>query len=577
MLRLPIEEVLTSVRNLCQGYDELDRPSPNEIHMVVPDAASLYELCKTLSDGTKAGSFYLVTVVGNDERELESGVFKLYYIFSHTEVDLFLWLEYRVKKEDRYPDIAAILPAFEPFQKELADLLGLFPEGASPDAVRGNILHEPYPPDLYPLRRSRKSSDLIRQIEQYVPPDPLQARDKRESSQELQRGKIIVQVGPVHAGVIEPGLFQFYVVGDLVEDLRIKLGYTHKGIERLFQSNFTLEDGWRLAECVAGDSAFAHSLAYCYAVERIAGVEAPRSAEYLRALFVEIERLVNHIGDLSAIAHDVSLEVLASDLAVTRENLLRLNDRICGHRLLRGLTRPGGVYLKNELPVQEIQNTMRMVEEARAQVAYLLVGAVGFRRRSHNIGVLPRQSARECGAVGFTIRASGWPSWDMRLRHPYGIYLEPEYYGIVEEGTRLSGKSKHKGDVLARAQLRFEELDVSLKLVDAILERWTEGRLFKEEYLIPIGDALRKADNFVAALGCVEGWRGDIVYWVMKDKFQRIFRCKVRDPSMLNWPALRQTVIPHDVPEMNAPARTMLADFPLINKSFNLSYSGTDL
>ncbi len=199
----------------------------------------------------------------------------------------------------------------------------------------------------------------------------------------------------------------------------------------------------------------------------------------------------------------------------------------------------------------------------------------GFRNRSIGFGSLHDDLARECGATGFVERAAGRREHDFRLNHPYGLYRRAEKYRELLAEKIRSEELSLDGDVFARVRLRIEEAKVSAALAGQMLDDWPalpEGQLWQ-----PIDDKLRQAPNFVAGLGYAEGWRGGIVYWVMKDKFERIYRCKVCDPSILNWPALRAAVIPHRTPGSDEPAQTLLADFPLVNKSFNLSYSANDL
>ncbi len=226
--------------------------------------------------------------------------------------------------------------------------MGLFPQDAPPERLCGSYLHSAYPPKLWPLRRDQTLGQIIERIEKWEA-EAANADSDSELPDDLAQGEMILPVGPVHAGVIGPGRFYFRVAGDVIRDLAIKLGYAHKGVERLFQSKFSLRDGWKLAERITGDSAFSHSLAYCQAVESLARVKVSLRAEYLRALFIELERITNHIGDTAAIAHDVAFDLLASNLAVLCEKMLRLNAHVAGHRLLRGLNRPGGIALPQPL------------------------------------------------------------------------------------------------------------------------------------------------------------------------------------------------------------------------------------
>lgn len=583
-------DLIRDLRGLCLQFgEELDRPRANEIHFVLHAGADLRTLVVQLMEfpahRPDTGEFALVTAFSNDERELEDGSFKLYCIFAHSRADLFLWIEYLLPREERstqnrqiyYPSLAEVAPAVIPFQREMADLMGLFPEGISRALIRNHLLHgTAYPPDLFPLRRDRSMEQLVKSISEWEK-EQAEVADDHEPFKVLETGEIVQRVGPVHAGIIEPGRFDFRVVGDEIRELTIKLGFTHKGIERLFQSGFTLLDGWKLAERVSGDSSFSHALAYCYAVESLSSIAAPLGAEFLRALFVETERITNHIGDIAAIAHDVGFDLISSPLAVLKEKMLRFNASVGGHRLLRGLNRPGGMCLPAPLAVRHVKQTVEEVVSEFLDLARLLIESNGFRERVSRIGVLTADLAKQFGATGFVARSSRGRDHDFRLAHPYGIYQQSKYHDLLQSALQPEKAlffHPLEGDVLARVQLRIEESYTSSILIQQILADYSE---LSPSHLTSIDPTLDHTPNNIAALGYVEGWRGDIIYWIMKDKFERIYRCKVCDPSSINWPALVAAINPHSVHWQAELSRSSLADFPVINKSFNLSYSGNDL
>jgi Ni,Fe-hydrogenase III large subunit len=430
------------------------------------------------------------------------------------------------------------------------------------------------------LRRDQSTVAIREAIERHY------GRRKEREVPAPPDGEWLLPVGPVHAGVVEPGRFLFRLAGEVVEALTIRLGYTHKGIERLFQTAFRLEDGWRLAEHVSGDSAFAHSLAYCRAAEALAEARPLREAELLRGLFLELERMANHVGDCGALAHDVAHDVAASELSALRERLLQLNQEVAGHRLLRGLNRPGGIILPQALDVRRIQAMVRDVATLFARLAGELAQLPAFRDRLQWIGVLTRQQALDLGVTGLVARASGVRR-DFRVQHPVGIYEEQAIQELVAGGlppdeASIEAREATAGDSLARFLIRWHEVASSAQIIETVLaqpELGSSARRFVE----PV--AFRPERNFEFGLGCVEGWRGDIVYWLMQDKFGRIYRCKVRDPSVLNWAGLKAAVEPHrlddDYVQRHKPPRpeadSIVPDFPVINKSFNLSYAGHDL
>jgi Ni,Fe-hydrogenase III large subunit/Ni,Fe-hydrogenase III component G len=568
----PVARVIERCRSLAEEIYPL---APQQLRFVITDAHSLAALWAEIQESK---AFRLVTAFGNDERDLEPQAIKLYCIFACDDRDLFLWLEYRMNPavrpdgevEFEYPHLAAA--AFVPFQKELADFLGAFPETpADRGQWRRAFLHAPYPDHLWPLRRDRTLSNLSERIRAHTwtpnsgspseHPGMFQAPDCE-----------IIPVGPIHAGIIPAGRFLFRTKGEAIQVLNIGLGYCHKGLERLFQDKFTLVNGWKLAERVAGDSSVAHSMAYCQAVEALAGVEPPRPALLLRALFLELERISNHFADLAAIAHDVALDVVASNLSEMRELNLRLHQRICGHRLLRGVNRPGGVQLTASFAAKDVSATLDQLCDGFETAARRLVEFSGFRERAIEVGKLSPETAWQLGATGFVARASGHQRDDYRFAHPFGLYRERRFEDMAaHDALERSKRLQLRGDVFARTQLRMDEVLQSFRLAAAFLGEWDPGA---DHLLLQPGfeEVLRQAPNFTSAMGYVEGWRGNIVYWIMKDKFERIFRCKVRDPSTLNWPALAAAI------QTGAGGPdTLVGDFPLINKSFNLSYSGNDL
>ncbi|HEY85062.1 MAG TPA: hypothetical protein G4N96_08145, partial [Chloroflexi bacterium] len=434
-----------------------------------------------------------------------------------------------------------------------------------------------YPPDLYPLRRNRTTAALKQAIQQYR---PLSADAPRLKEPQPAAGEWLLSVGPVHAAVIEPGRFLFRLGGEMIEEVGIQLGYTHKGIERLFQVDRALENGWQLAEHVSGDSSFAHSMAYCQAVENLARIQIPPQAILLRGLFLEFERLANHIGDCGALARDVAMDMAASEMAALREKVLRLNLHATGHRLLRGVNRPGGVQLPGTLDIEKIAKTIAEIDTAFTFLGRQVQQKPGFRDRAINTGILTRQQAANLGATGLAARASGLER-DFRLRHPFGIYQDAAFRQIIRrQSLPLEATA---GDVFARFLIRWYEAQTSAIVIRKILAHLKKTAGQQTSFTTPI--EFRRIQNYEFGLGYVEGWRGDIVYWLMKDKFQGIYRCKARDPSTLNWAALKAALNPHPldneyIERHKAPQRaveTIIADFPIVNKSFNLSYSGNDL
>ncbi|MEW5720168.1 MAG: NADH-quinone oxidoreductase subunit C, partial [Chloroflexota bacterium] len=376
-------------------------PAPNHIATRLQEPDALRAFARLLA----GARVYLATVVANDERELEDHCFKIYYLFSHPIADLFLTVEYLLGQgAEFYPSLFALFPAVDPFERKIRDLFGLKAIRENGETVQPRSwLHAPYPADLFPLRRDRTNAQLKQAVDAYNR-DGLD-RSTPVETMSVNPGSLLLSVGPVHAGIIEPGRFVFRIAGEVIDDLTIFLGYAHKGIERLFQTRLTLMDGWRLAEQVSGDSAFAHGLAYCRAVETLANAPPSPAAELLRGLFLELERIYNHIGDVAALAQDVALEQIASEIAVVRENLVRLNAAIAGHRYLRGLNRPGGICLPQPLDCARIAVELPSAVEAFNILAEKSMNLSAFRDRTIEAGVLTASDALATGATGLAARA----------------------------------------------------------------------------------------------------------------------------------------------------------------------------
>lgn len=554
------------LRELARYGELLYSPVGDQVIVQVRQSGLLIELAEFLS----SGQFYLITVVGNDERELEDRRFKIYYLFSHPISDLFVLAEYLLEHgAQTYPSLHTQFPAVDCFEREMLDMLGLRPDGPRQDQVTaGSWLHESYPDQLYPLRREQTAAGIRQRVTGHLEngtPAPRPAN---------RNGGAVLPVGPIHAGIIEPGQFLFTIAGEAIEDVGIRLGFTHRGIERIFQSHLHLLDGWWLAEQVSGDSSFAHSLAYCRAAETLTDARVPRAATLLRGIFLELERVHNHVADVAALAQDVSLDRISAELMVVREHLLRLNERSTGHRYLRRVNRPGGVALPLQFDLADVQHTLHGCVDRFLELANALKGRAGFRARTIGVGVLTGEEALALGVTGLSARASGILR-DSRWDHPTAVFAKP----WLEPGGRAGAsaaddRETRAGDVFARFLNRVDEVAAARAIVAELSERWADlrprnrGRLLDEPQVLP-------ENNYTFAVGYAEGFRGDVVYWLMQGKMRGIYRCKVRDPSMLNWPGLRASVLPRNLAGRRV--ETMLADFPLVNKSFNLSYSGNDL
>jgi len=354
-----------------------------------------------------------------------------------------------------------------------------------------------------------------------------------------------IPVGPVHAGIIEPGHFRFTASGETVVRLEARLGYTHKGVEGLMMG-LSLERAAELAGRVSGDSTVAYAYAFSRATEAAIELVVPDRAVWLRALLAELERLANHLGDIGAICNDASFALMHAHCSVLRENVLRASHRAFGHRLLRDIVVPGGVNRDLDRDgIETIEATLRNIRRRFPALVELYDNTASLQDRTVSTGVLRPALAKQYSAGGPIGRASG-RSFDARRTLAYPPY----------DRLRFEVPILHEGDVNARVWIRVREVEASLALVEQILGELPAGPLRGNP-------AHRQETQEGAAI--VEGFRGDILVWLRLREGQ-VERCRLRDPSWFQWPLL-EAVIEDNI----------VADFPLCNKSFNCSYSGHDL
>jgi Ni,Fe-hydrogenase III large subunit len=416
--------------------------------------------------------------------------------------------------QDHYPSLTLQYPQAHLFEREVWEQHGLVPQGH---------------PWLKPVRRKNGDHPAVGEFFK------VEGREIHE-----------VAVGPVHAGIIEPGHFRFQCIGEEVLHLEIALGYQHRGVEE------ALAGGPHRAtliqmETVAGDTTIGHATAYAMTIEALAGTEAPLRAQWLRGMALELERLANHTGDLGALANDVAFLPTSSACGRIRGDFLNLTSMICGNRFGRGLVRPGGcrLDLKTDLSAQLVEKLRASLAEVD-EAAEWLWDASSVRARFEATGTLSAEQANEMGLVGPVARASGLVR-DVRYDHPAGWHRFAQIPVAVWPD----------GDVFARARVRWLELQRS-------------GKFLLEQLAVPPeGQTLTDARESAAdslAISLVEGWRGEVCHVALTDPDGR-FRCyKIVDPSFHNWTGLALAL-----------RGQAISDFPLCNKSFNLSYCGFDL
>lgn len=457
---------------------------------------------------------------------------------AYVVTDGLVWLELPLADgQSGYPDLVPYFPAADRMQRAVADLSGM--QALETKDQRPWLNHGAWPSGHFPLR---PRSDGVTTFPEALLLDYAFVRVEGDGVHEIP-------VGPVHAGIIEPGHFRFSVVGEKVLRLEQRLGYTHKGLEQRM-TQFPPMQAHRLAGRVSGDSTVAYAWAYCMALESAAGCKITPRAAWLRALMLERERIANHLGDLGALGNDAAFAFGLAQFSRLREDWLRLSYKVFGHRLLMDCVVPGGV--SRDLGSEQIDALHRQCDAVRAEVRTLHAvyeEHAGLQDRFLTTGRVSPALAAQLGLTGLAGRASA-QAWDLRCDHPAPPY---DLLDVIMATQR-------SGDVAARVAVRFEEVFESIRLIQEMLIQLPTGAVMQELCL---------PEQASQGAGWVEGWRGEILVALNLDDAShqhRILRCHCHDPSWQNWPVLEHAVMGNIVP-----------DFPLINKSFNLSYSGQDL
>ncbi len=471
--------------------------------------------------------------------------FRVVYLFTSTQGPGRHELVLRCGLEDpAVPSLASVSFTAGRFEREMRDMYGIVP--VDHPLPRRLIRHRTWPRGWYPMRSDAGAAPPFEATD----PFPFLAVDGP--------GVYEIPVGPVHAGVIEPGHFRFSAVGETILKLKARLWFTHKGIEKLAEHR-SVQGALPLAEHISGDTSVGHALAYSLAVEDALGWSVPEPVARVRAVLLELERLYNHVTDLGALCKDAGHAILDVHAQWVRERLVRLNAEVTGHRLLRGAVVPGGVTVRS-LPTAAVIG--RLAEEV-GTIHDLALGHSVVRDRFAGTAVLSTVQAQELGCLGYVARASGIDH-DVRRTHPF-------HPATVE----VAAATSTSGDVLARFQVRAQEVQASAALLTRLLDDASVGSLRTEPPATPAaamtapgGTAPGGAPGAaLSGVGLVEGWRGTIVHRVeLAPDGDTLTRLKVVDPSFLNWPAVPVAL-----------ADTIVPDFPLTNKSFNLSYAGNDL
>jgi Ni,Fe-hydrogenase III large subunit/Ni,Fe-hydrogenase III component G len=436
-----------------------------------------------------------------------------------------------------YPGIDDVFAEAVRMQRTVADLLGLVPE--EHHDARPWLRHDAWPAQYHPLlceNSGRETFDLAPEAYAFVPVEG--------------DGVHEIAVGPVHAGIIEPGHFRFSVVGEKVLRLEQHLGYTHKGIEKRFEGQEPLQAA-TLAARVSGDSTVAYGWAYAMAVESACRVTVPERAQWLRALALERERVANHLGDLGALGNDAGFAFGLAQFSRLKEDWLRLNWAAFGHRYAMDYVIAGGVRDDpGQLRLEQLARQCGEIGPEIVRLRSIYDEHAGLQDRFSGAGRVAPELAARLGLTGLAGRASGQVH-DLRSDFRFAPY----------DALGVACISSNAGDVAARVAVRFDETLESLRLIRAIA-----ARLQEEALQGPILVEPQMPSGAACGAGWVEGWRGEVLVALELDAYATIRRCHCHDSSWQNWPVLEHAVIGNIVP-----------DFPLINKSFNLSYSGQDL
>jgi Ni,Fe-hydrogenase III large subunit/Ni,Fe-hydrogenase III component G len=508
---------------------DLSRPFSDETYITVA-ASDFAKVCTLLHDHLNSP---VMMFFAEDLRE-RSGSFALYCVFLSMQMQSWVFLRQNVDgNRPEFASLAKNIYSASLFEREIKEMFGVEPLG-NPDQRSLKLHCEVWPAGRYPLRKDftsprEKTSEGARYLFKRVEGE----------------GIFEVPVGPVHAGIIGPGHFRFSSAGEPIINLELRLGWTHRGIEKLLEGK-SVPEAVKIFECISGDTAFGYSMAFCRAVEKVQGVDIPLRSQLIRVLCLELERLYNHANDMGGIALDVGFSFPAQFASLIKEAILQLNDAVCGSRYLKGVNTVGGTLLDiDTVRSALIRTALTKIRKDFCALEEMLFSSVSFMDRADATGILHTKTARDLGITGLAARASG-VGLDMRK-------VFPDIY----HGLSFKTAKEQAGDVAARLKVRCSEVTESLELIHQCLEK------------LATCDSKTKivtTEKNGVALGYVEAWRGPVLVWARFGSSGHIERCKIVDPSFHNWEGLSYAVLGNIIP-----------DFPLCNKSFDLSYSGNDL
>jgi len=521
-----VEELLKPIKDLITDYSF---NTENEIVIHTSD----FNLAKVSQYLFKDLDCELATVVATDDRFSDDCCFTIRYVYSYHKKNIFFIVENKVK--ERFNSLAIIIPALNWYEREIRDMFGLVPLN-HPDPRPLVLFPENIPPDLHPLR---KDFDIKTRPE-------FKSYGKYEYKEVEGEGVFNILVGPIHAGIIEPGHFRFSLAGEHILQLEIRHFWKHRGVEKLAEGK-TAEEVLEIVPKVSGDHSYAHTLAYVQAIEKLSNTEIPQRAKYLRVLFAELERLMCNLNDVAWLFQDVAYSFGAQGMFILKEEVMRLNKALTGNRFNKNVLKIGGVSVDlNQEKINLIIDKLSYIADKFEFYKKIIFDSASVLDRFETTGRILYETVKELSCVGYTARASGLKS-DIRKEHPYLIY----------DKLTFTSRTFEEGDCFARLKCRLSDIEDSISIIKEVLSDLPDGEIFTHPNLLP-------ANRWT--LGYTEGQRGNVIHFIKTDKEGKIDRLKIRDPSFNNWQAIQWAVL-----------GDIVADFPLVNKSLNLSYAGTDL
>ncbi len=475
----------------------------------------------------------LITITATDERELNNS-YVIYAVFSLRKINHLLTLKATIDKSNpSYPAISTKITYANWHEREIHDLFGIIPEGIELSPL---ILHRDWHPGKnFPMRR-----DFPKDKEVPITDHELEFQEPHGE------GLHQIAVGPIHAGIIEPGHLRFSALGEEIHKFDVQLFYTHKGIEKMLEGK-TIIEALTLAEHTCGMCSYSHSTAFCIAIESLGNISIPPRALFIRTLCLELERLGSHMADLFSICSAGGFGFASVHAARLREIIMRSIYKLTGSRFFRGLNIIGG--LQKNIPdkvLDSLAQQLLLFKSDFKELEKLILSTDSLLDRLELTGFLSDEQAISLGLVGPGARGSGI-NIDVRRDNPYLAYKR----------YKINVPVYTTGDALARTQVRIDEVNESLRLIKELIEDLPDGEVLTEQ---------KSYSQYTPALGIIESPKGELVHWVMLDKENKIFRHHIRSASYINWRGVAQATM----------GKNIIPDGPLVNKSFNLCYACVD-